>query len=428
MKTIFNTLPRFHRIGVGFFSALIFVACLLPDEASLSENDRKRKYVVGQRYSLPLDIDLFYSPEKPVHSLDWQHYQVQPGESTALLFKRIGLSPTLLYRIMNSSQEIKSQLSNLRPGDKLAFGFDQEKQLTELRRGLNQFETFVVVKGEQGYQSRTDKKHIDYQYNYTEATITSNFWNAAISANLTPNQIMAIAGMFGWDIDFALDIRQQDSFKVLYQDMIVEGEVVGKGKILAATFTNQGDTFTAILDENSDQYFDKNGRAMKKAFLRAPIDFRRVSSNFNPKRLHPVTGLVKPHRGTDYVAPVGTPIWAAGDGVVQKAGYNRFNGNYVFIRHSNTYITKYLHMKKRLVNTGQRVKQGQTIGTLGSTGRVTGAHLHYEFLVNGVHKNPRTVDLPLSKSLQGKAKATFIANANLRLQKLEQYQQLLSMQ
>ncbi len=428
IKTIFNSLPLFHRVGVGFFSALIFIALLLPDEESLGENDRKKKYVVGQRYSLPLEPEVFYSPAQPTKSLDWQHYQVQPGESTALLFKRIGLSPTLLYRIMNSSSSINSQLSNLRPGDKLAFGFDQDKQLVELHRGINQFETFVIVKDAQGYRSRTDKKQIDYQYNYTEATITSNFWNAAIAANLTPNQIMAIAGMFGWDIDFALDIRQQDSFKVLYQDMIVEGEVVGKGKILAATFTNQGDTFTAILDEDSDQYFDQNGRAMKKAFLRAPIDFRRVSSNFNPKRLHPVTGLVKPHRGTDYVAPVGTPIWAAGDGVVQKAGYNRFNGNYVFIRHSNTYITKYLHMKKRLVNTGQRVKQGQTIGTLGSTGRVTGAHLHYEFLVHGVHKNPRTVDLPLSKSLQGKAKATFIANAKLRLQKLEQYQQLLSMQ
>lgn len=428
IKTIFNSLPLFHRVGVGFFSALIFIALLLPDEESLGENDRKKKYAVGQRYSLPLEPEVFYSPAQPTQSLDWQHYQVQPGESTALLFQRIGLSPTLLYRIMNSSSSINSQLSNLRPGDKLAFGFDQDKQLVELHRGINQFETFVIVKDAQGYQSRTDKKQIDYQYNYTEATITSNFWNAAIAANLTPNQIMAIAGMFGWDIDFALDIRQQDSFKVLYQDMIVEGEVVGKGKILAATFTNQGDTFTAILDEDSDQYFDQNGRAMKKAFLRAPIDFRRVSSNFNPKRLHPVTGLVKPHRGTDYVAPVGTPIWAAGDGVVQKAGYNRFNGNYVFIRHSNTYITKYLHMKKRLVNTGQRVKQGQTIGTLGSTGRVTGAHLHYEFLVHGVHKNPRTVDLPLSKSLQGKAKATFIANAKLRLQKLEQYQQLLSMQ
>ena len=139
-----------------------------------------------------------------------------------------------------------------------------------------------------------------------------------------------------------------------------------------------------------------------------------------------MTGKVRAHRGTDYAAPVGTPIWAAGDGIVQKSSYNQFNGNYVFIKHSNTYITKYLHLTKRTVKTGQRVKQGQTIGTLGGTGRVTGPHLHYEFLVNGIHKNPRTVKLPQSKSLTGKDKATFIANAKLRLEKLDRYGELLA--
>ncbi|MEF1290930.1 peptidoglycan DD-metalloendopeptidase family protein, partial [Vibrio sp. M260118] len=179
-------------------------------------------------------------------------------------------------------------------------------------------------------------------------------------------------------------------------------------------------------DDKTGNYYDENGRAMKKAFLRSPLDFRRVSSNFNPSRRHPVTGKVRAHRGTDYAAPVGTPIWAAGDGTVMKSSYNQFNGNYVFIKHSNTYITKYLHLQKRKVKTGQRVKQGQTIGTLGGTGRVTGPHLHYEFLVHGVHKNPRTVKLPQSKSLTGKAKVTYIANAKLRLDKLERYGQLLA--
>jgi murein DD-endopeptidase MepM/ murein hydrolase activator NlpD len=236
---------------------------------------------------------------------------------------------------------------------------------------------------------------------------------------------MELAGIFGWDIDFALDIRSGDSFKMLYQEKVVEGEIIGRGKILAAIFSNQGEQFTAVLDDKTGNYYDENGRAMKKAFLRSPVDFRRVTSNFNPNRRHPVTGKVRAHRGTDYAAPVGTPIWAAGDGIVQKAGYNQYNGNYVFIRHSNTYITKYLHLKKRKVKTGQRVKQGQTIGTLGGTGRVTGPHLHYEFLVNGVHKNARTVKLPQSKSLKGKQKQTFIANSEIRLQKLERYSQLL---
>lgn len=141
--------------------------------------------------------------------------------------------------------------------------------------------------------------------------------------------------------------------------------------------------------------------------------------------MHPVTGQRKAHRGTDYVAPVGTPIWAAGDGVVDKAGYNQFNGNYVFIRHSNTYITKYLHMTKRYVKTGQRVKQGDTVGTLGGTGRVTGPHLHYEFLVNGVHKDARTVSLPQSKSLTGNDKKEFEVVAKERLKQLEQYSEFI---
>ena len=283
----------------------------------------------------------------------------------------------------------------------------------------------MITQSENGYTSEIDKKEVFYQYNYAEAEITSNFWNAAMSAGLSANQIMELAGIFGWDIDFALDIRFGDSFKLLYQEKIVEGEVVDRGNIIAASFINQGTNFTAVLDDNTGNYYDPSGRAMKKAFLRSPLDFRRVSSNFNPRRLHPVTGQVKAHRGTDYVAPIGTPIWAAGDGVVEKSSYNQFNGNYVFIRHSNTYITKYLHLTKRTVKTGQRVKQGQVIGTLGRTGRVTGAHLHYEFLVNGVHKNPRTVSLPQSQSLTGKAKQTFIANAEIRLQRLDRYSQLL---
>ncbi len=266
--------------------------------------------------------------------------------------------------------------------------------------------------------SPVDTRSTDTQLNYASATITSSFWNAGVEAGLTGNQIMQLAGIFGWDIDFALDIRGGDKFEVLYEEQFVEGEHVGSGEILAASFTNQGETFTAIRAE-SGKYYDENGRAMRKAFLRSPLSFRYVSSNFNPRRLHPVTGKVKAHRGTDYVAPVGTPIWAAGDGVVQKSGYNKYNGNYVFIRHTSTYITKYLHLTKRYVKTGQRVKQGQTIGTLGGTGRVTGPHLHYEFLVNGVHRNPRTVKLPQSKSLQGREKQEFISLAQSRLEQMQ---------
>ncbi|HHF3196674.1 peptidoglycan DD-metalloendopeptidase family protein [Vibrio sp. CCB-PB317] len=429
MHSIFVRLPLLHKVLIGFFSALIiFALFFLPDPQDLDPQQSRLK--VGQHYPVPVSLELSAlnssSPASPA-VLRWETYKVKNGESAAILFSRVGLSARLLHELVSSDKEVEKQLTRLRPGDRLQFGFDENNDLVQLRRTLSAFETFRITLKDGKYVSEVDKKEVDFQYNYAEATIKSNFWKAGISSGLNGNQIMELAGIFGWDIDFALDIRKNDSFRVLYQEEVVEGEVIGRGKIIAAIFKNQGDTFTAILDQKSGKYYDENGRAMKKAFLRAPLDFRRVSSNFNPRRLHPVTGRVRPHRGTDYAAPVGTPIWAAGDGIVQKSSYNKFNGNYVFIKHSNTYITKYLHLTKRTVRAGQRVKQGQTIGTLGGTGRVTGPHLHYEFLVNGVHKNPRTVNLPQSKSLTGKARQTFMANAKISMDKLERYSKLLAM-
>ncbi|NOI56720.1 peptidoglycan DD-metalloendopeptidase family protein [Vibrio coralliilyticus] len=425
MLSIFARLPWMHRACIALFSALIVIALFLPSPQDLRPDEKL--YEVGEHYPIAINAEALISSdsENTAASLRWEKHTIGSGDSMALLFQRAGLSSRLLYDLTTTSKEIKQQLTRVRPGDSFQFGFDTDDQLVQIKRQLNAYETFLITRSETGFRSQLDKKEVHYQYNYAEADITSNFWNAGVGAGLTANQIMELAGIFGWDIDFALDIRKGDHFEILYQERVVEGEVVGRGKIIAAIFTNQGDTFKAIINDKNGNYYDENGRAMKKAFLRSPLDFRRVSSNFNPRRRHPVTGKVRAHRGTDYAAPVGTPIWAAGDGIVQKSSYNQFNGNYVFIKHSNTYITKYLHLTKRTVKTGQRVKQGQTIGTLGGTGRVTGPHLHYEFLVNGVHKNPRTVKLPQSKSLTGKDKATFIANAKLRLEKLDRYGELL---
>ncbi len=428
MHSIFVRLPLLHKVLIGLFSALIIFALLfLPDPQELAPQQNRLK--VGQHYPVPISMELttLNSPSSASSVLRWETHNVKNGESAAILFNRVGLSARLLHELVASDKEIEQQLTRLRPGDKLQFGFNENNDLVQLRRTINALETFRIKLKNGKYVSEIDKKDVDYQYNFAEATIKSNFWNAGISSGLNGNQIMDLAGIFGWDIDFALDIRQDDSFRVLYQEEVVEGEVIGRGKIIAAVFKNQGETFSAILDDKTGQYYDANGRAMKKAFLRAPLDFRRVSSNFNPRRLHPVTGQVRPHRGTDYAAPVGTPIWAAGDGIVQKSSYNKFNGNYVFIKHTNTYVTKYLHLTKRTVKTGQRVKQGQTIGTLGGTGRVTGPHLHYEFLVNGAYKNPRTVNLPQSQSLTGQARETFMANAKIYMAKLDRYSELLTM-
>jgi murein DD-endopeptidase MepM/ murein hydrolase activator NlpD len=239
---------------------------------------------------------------------------------------------------------------------------------------------------------------------------------------MTANQIMQLSTVFGWDIDFALDLREGDSFAIIYEQEYAEGEFLRNGNILAAEFVNQDERYTAIRYTDGN-YYSENGTSMRKAFLRSPVDFKYVSSNFNPKRLHPVTGQVKAHRGVDYVAAIGTPIKAAGSGRVIEAGYNQFNGNYVFIKHNDTYTTKYLHLTKRNVSKGSSVKQGQIIGTLGKTGRVTGAHLHYEFIVNGVHRNPRTITLPKAESIARKEKNQFDALSQQLMTTLSQNKQ-----
>ncbi|WP_375322821.1 peptidoglycan DD-metalloendopeptidase family protein [Aliivibrio logei] len=426
MLSKLTRIPVIHRILIGICSAGIAATiATIPD--TVAPDSGFYKLSIGQSYPVEIRQESLVSHEltEKNKQLSWETYTVKPGESASVLFSRVGLTARQLYNLTSSDKEIETQLTRLRPGDKLKFGFNQDQEIIQLIRPINKFETYRINKIGDNYLGLFEKQEIETQLNYTKATITSNFWNASIGASLNANQIMELAGIFGWDIDFALDIREGDNFKVLYEEKYVEGEYAGKGNIIAASFTNRGDTFTAIRNDKNGNFYEPNGRAMKKAFLRSPINFRYVSSNFNPRRLHPVTGQRKAHRGTDYVAPVGTPIWAAGDGVVDKAGYNQFNGNYVFIRHSNTYITKYLHMTKRYVKAGQRVKQGDTVGTLGGTGRVTGPHLHYEFLVNGVHKDARTVSLPQSKSLTGNDKKEFEVVAKERLKQLEQYSEFI---
>ena len=231
-----------------------------------------------------------------------------------------------------------------------------------------------------------------------------------------------------WDIDFALDIRAGDSFNVIYENQYIEGDFIGTGNIVAAEFINQGESFHAIRFTDGE-YYSADGRSMRKAFLRAPVSFKYISSNFKPKRFHPVQKRWKAHRGTDYAAKTGTPVVAAGNGRVTDATYNKYNGNYVFIQHGNGIVTKYLHFSKRAVKKGQRVKQGQVIGYVGSTGLAAGPHLHYEFLLNGVHRNPRTVKLPDAKPLNQKYKQAFEVISKQRLAELTGSRRiLLSMQ
>lgn len=337
------------------------------------------------------------APEPQEPQIKWESLTVESGDSLAKIFKRKGYSASDLHYMMQSDEQIEI-LKKIRPGHTLEFASNDDNSFLGLRYPYSVSETLQVTKlADKEFDVAIDEKEIEFKTRFATATITSSFYMAGKDAGLPDGVIMELAGVFEYDIDFALEIRKDDSFSVLYEEKYVDGEKVGYGNILSAEFTNQGDNFAAVryTDLNDrTAYYTPEGKALRKSFLRAPLQFNYVSSNFNPNRFHPIQKRVKPHRGVDYRAPIGTPVRAAGDGRVTHSAYNKYNGNYVFIKHGNNITTKYLHFSKRAVKPGERVKQGQIIGYVGSTGMSQAPHLHYEFVVNGVHRNPRTVKLP----------------------------------
>ena len=354
--------------------------------------------------------------------LDWQTIKVAKGESLARIFNKLGFSSKDLHYMMQADEQV-SILKKIRPGHTLEFAANDEKEFQQLRYPFNSSDTLVITKLEdKKFDVSLDQKPIEFKQRFATATISSSFYNAGKQAGLPDGVIMELAGVFEYDIDFALEIRKNDSFSVLYEEKYIDGKKAGYGEILSAEFTNMGDHYAAVryTDTNGrTAYYTPEGKAVRKSFLRAPLQFNYVSSNFNPKRFHPIQKRVKPHRGTDYRAPIGTPVRSSGDGRVVKSSYNRFNGNYVFIQHGGNITTKYLHFSKRAVKAGQRVKQGQIIGYVGSTGMSQAPHLHYEFVVNGVHRNPRTVKLPHAAPVPKTEMARFQEHSKPLVSRLE---------
>ena len=349
-----------------------------------------------------------------------EYYEVAKGDTLGGLFNRAGLTAKDVYDI-TSLPIAKKNLLKIIPGEEIAISKNAQGELAELSYRMDKISTLVISKANDKYQEIVNKKQLETRQSFITASIRSNFWNAAADAGLSANHIMQLANILGWDIDFALDIRKNDHFSLIFEQEYADGQFIRTGNILAVEFVNQGERYTAIRYKDG-QYYSENGNSMRKPFLRSPVDFKYVSSNFNPRRLHPVTGQIKAHRGVDYVAAIGTPIKAAGRGKVVEAGYNQFNGNYVFIKHNDTYTTKYLHLNARKVKRGDMVKQSQVIGTLGRTGRVTGAHLHYEFIVNGVHRNPRTINLPKSEPIERSERGKFANVSKLLMAQLKSHQ------
>lgn len=424
IKNVVRQLPRRHKITISGITLFLLLLVFWPSEqATASRNLAAADMLeLGRPYPINLNLQQDIADQAIQPNYEWVRYQVRSGDNLARIFDRLGFSAQQLYQVTQIEHE--DELRRIHPGDTLQFAKSDDNQLVELRYELNETTAIVVRRSESNqFESFQESKETESRLEFAHATISSSFWNAGVEAGLTQSQIMNLADLFGWDIDFALDIREGDRFSVLFEQNYIDGRFVNNGRIVAAEFINQNETFRAVLHDNGS-YYTPEGKNMRKTFLRAPVHFTRVSSGFNPRRLHPVTGRVSPHNGIDYAAVTGTPVMSAGDGRVIQSGYNNLNGNYVFIQHGERYVTKYLHLSRRHVSRGERIRQGQVIGRVGATGRVTGAHLHYEFLVDGVHRNPRTVELPQAESLPADMLPTFTSFASQQMARLENRQRV----
>lgn len=373
----------------------------------------------------PTSAQPLFEPAPPAETVveNWVEYQVQPGDNLTSLFKRAGLGPRDVYRV-SSAVSGTDALQRLKPGERIAL-LIEDGQLTQLRHIRSRLSSTRLVRSEQGYKITVEERTPEQRLATVEGRIENSLFLDAANAGLSDRLIMELASIFGWDVDFALDIRRGDSFQVLYAEKYLDGEKIGEGPVLAARFTNRGKTFEAVRYTDSkgeSNYYTPEGRSMRKAFLRSPVDFRRISSRFKPERFHPVLGRKRPHRGVDYAAATGTPIKASGDGKIIWRGTKGGYGRTVIIQHGGNITTLYAHMSRyqRGVNKGSRVQQGDIIGYVGASGLATGPHLHYEFRINGVHKDPLTVALPQAESVPASEMELFQDQAGDLMAELDQ--------
>ena len=349
---------------------------------------------------------------------------IRSGDTLDQLFRKHNLDIGNLAMVARL-EAAGNQFRRIKPGDIFEITHDNGK-LVSMYSALSLTSALQVDRQESGFSAQLVERPIEKRKRHAYGIIETSLFESAAAAGLSDKVIMNIAGIFAWDVDFVLDIRTNDNFYVQFEEIWQDGEFVTDGEIIAAEFNNNGRTHQAIRfidDSGRSDYFTPDGHSVRKAFIRAPVDFTRISSNFNPRRRHPILNTIRAHRGVDYAAPRGTPIKAAGDGKVIFRGKKSGYGNAVILQHGGNITTLYAHMSKFAAKSrlGARVRQGQTIGYVGATGLATANHLHYEYRINGVHRNPRTVELPQANPIAEKYRERFLATAAPILEELERF-------
>jgi len=433
-KNIMTQLRKISHLHWMFFALFISsVAIMLSpssseaeanrttEAAAVSDSERITMSLLIPNAPISLEEDALPHPKQD-EQLKQHQTKVKNGDTLTAIFSRVGLNARDVYNVTKLDKKNKL-LTKLSPGQTFDITVSADNELQSLRYHIDKTRTLIIDKPDNNWQVNLESRNYETRVTYSKGVINSSLFEAANEAGLSESLTMDLAYIFGWDIDFALDIRQGDSFVVLYEELFLEGEKVKDGNILAAEFVSQGKSYKAVRYTDSNgksNYYADNGASMRKAFLRSPVDFSRISSRFG-KRHHPILNKIKSHKGVDYAAARGTPVKASGDGKIIWRGRKGGYGKTVIIQHGNRYSTLYGHLNNynRKARSGSRVKQGQVIGYVGSTGRATGPHLHYEFRVNGSHRNPLTVKLPSAAPINKKHKEDFIKKANPLLTQLD---------
>ncbi|HKY89493.1 MAG TPA: M23 family metallopeptidase [Nevskiaceae bacterium] len=341
---------------------------------------------------------------------EWTTLEVKSGQTLSTLFDSQGIAPEQWMAMLDLGGDAK-QLKRIQPGDKIEIRKNGDR-VDELRFAFDDLRTLEIRRTGEKFESTTLTAELERRVRTVTGTIDSSLFNAGQKSGLPMRMVMELADLFRYDIDFALDIRDGDRFTVVHEELLKDGEKVRDGDMLAAEFVNQGKTHRAVRyidNEGRSAFYTPDGQSLRKAFFRTPLDVIRVTSPFNLKRRHPILNTIRAHKGVDYAASTGTPIKATGDGKVEFIGVKGGYGRVIIIQHGSQYETLYAHLSRYRsgLSVGSRVSQGQVIGYVGSSGLATASHLHYEFRVNGLHKNPVNIVLPRANPIARSQLAKF---------------------
>lgn len=407
--------PR-HWIHTALFAMIgALIATIIP---GLSNNSPPTQLSSLATLALPLP------PQYTSTADTWRMVTIKPGQTLSSIFNELKLSSNDMERVLNYA-DLRKVLTRLSPGDEISFDIPNDGQLRGMRFNRDEKHRVELTIDDNTIHQQVSQRQTSTRTVIASGEIKSSLWIAAREADLSPVDVITLTDeIFKYDIDFDKDLQIGDRFSVVMDETWREGERLPDAKILAATFNTGGKIYSGIrfMRDGKVEYFDKEGRPLKKSFIRMPISYARLSSTFGLRR-HPILGTMRMHKGVDYAAATGTPIMAAGDARVQFIGQQRGYGNVVILNHGKGYRTLYGHMSRfGKIKAGQKINQGTVIGYVGMTGLATGPHLHYEFQVNGQHRNPLSITMPPPEPLRGKDLIAFRTQTAPLIAQIQQYE------